>query len=620
MFEPEGNRISTGQPEQEAGSVLQRFLSQLGMPTRSGSNELNSVDLRTGDLQSRDPADRPKLPRYYGAPPDQFAPHDSTAYAKVSQGDETDRIKFMLQRASNPGQPSESSANDVYSYNASSGIGSSPSRSSFAHTEAADNSYRPDVLAYLAPEPNRRFSGNSPGALPITSAPISQPTRAFLRATEFLNGGSGLETNRSTAPTRVSPTVNDQPQSPEGMQVDESLSHLDTYNLVQPDAIESRNSDDSTSPKTAKTARETAPQAGAEKQAPGSAANVGKPAALNGGQQPDSFPVVNPAETWKNSDKQYSIPQLKGTVGGTGAKNDPTDVKLVQHLLNAAIISQELPGMKTLPEDGKMSSEMLKTIHEYDRTHGLLPFPGATPQQLLVEPGKGTITKMGMSPLVDQRWSIYDDTIRRDVEYYNKHLPETYKDSKFNNLDWRLVKAMLWTEVEGPADPKWWTRPMQIGNPGDRFRGMYTIMNGSEGTDKYVPQALRAGLRTSELGKMNVRAAIPYLINRAIQHQQVLPAGSDKGRPEVFTKEDGNLINFAKRVGTTVPQLYQDNPGLKDKANSLRPGTPLKVRGAKEVLAWREWEDAAKLYNNKTADYKDRVLRNYQMIKQIWPR
>jgi hypothetical protein len=111
------------------------------------------------------------------------------------------------------------------------------------------------------------------------------------------------------------------------------------------------------------------------------------------------------------------------------------------------------------------------------------------------------------------------------------------------------------------------------------------------------------------------------LINRAIQeYGQILPPSSDNGRQEVFTNKDGNLTNFAKRVGTTVPQLYQDNPGLEEKVNSLRPNTPLKVRTAKESPVWRQWEDAAKFYNNKTADYQSRVLRNYEIIKQVWPR
>src|SRR5438045_6549455 len=106
MFEPEDNRISVGPPEQEEGSVLQRFLSQLGMPASAGLNRLNSLGLETGV----------RLPRYYGAPPDHLPPSESSAYSKVTPGDATDRLKFMLRMAANSAKPSELPANGSNSY------------------------------------------------------------------------------------------------------------------------------------------------------------------------------------------------------------------------------------------------------------------------------------------------------------------------------------------------------------------------------------------------------------------------------------------------------------------------------------------------------------------------
>src|SRR4051794_26237272 len=40
-------------------------------------------------------------------------------------------------------------------------------------------------------------------------------------------------------------------------------------------------------------------------------------------------------------------------------------------------------------------------------------------------------------------WSTYDGTIKLIVMDYNQHLAAT---PRFTGLDWRLIKAMLWTE------------------------------------------------------------------------------------------------------------------------------------------------------------------------------
>src|SRR5438552_12892910 len=106
MFEPEEQPTSNGEPEQEAGSMLQRFFSrlgmpaQLGMPPRSGPSELSRLGLQTGDLQSSGLVERPRLPRYYGAPPGHLPPQDVTPDSKAPPGDEAARVKFMLGMAS----------------------------------------------------------------------------------------------------------------------------------------------------------------------------------------------------------------------------------------------------------------------------------------------------------------------------------------------------------------------------------------------------------------------------------------------------------------------------------------------------------------------------------------
>jgi hypothetical protein len=127
MFESEDGRTSTGQPEQEEGSQLQRFLSQLGTPANAGLSGLNSLDLETAV----------RLPRYYGAPPDHLPLRDSTAYSKVTPGDATDRLNFMLQMAADSAKPSESPANNSNAYNLFPTDGRAPMRSKFEQLDAS---------------------------------------------------------------------------------------------------------------------------------------------------------------------------------------------------------------------------------------------------------------------------------------------------------------------------------------------------------------------------------------------------------------------------------------------------------------------------------------------------
>ncbi|WLI88541.1 hypothetical protein Q4S45_17705 [Massilia sp. R2A-15] len=47
----------------------------------------------------------------------------------------------------------------------------------------------------------------------------------------------------------------------------------------------------------------------------------------------------------------------------------------------------------------------------------------------------------------DSRWNGYDCDIQLIVAQYNRHLLGT---AGFIQLDWRLIKAMVWTESGGP--------------------------------------------------------------------------------------------------------------------------------------------------------------------------
>lgn len=68
----------------------------------------------------------------------------------------------------------------------------------------------------------------------------------------------------------------------------------------------------------------------------------------------------------------------------------------------------------------------------------------------------------GLSKAVgDSRWNAYDDELTTAVSEFNQHLKSS---TGYRQLDWLLMKAMLWTE-SGAWSSEWQTKPMQIGVP-----------------------------------------------------------------------------------------------------------------------------------------------------------
>ena len=74
----------------------------------------------------------------------------------------------------------------------------------------------------------------------------------------------------------------------------------------------------------------------------------------------------------------------------------------------------------------------------------------------------------------DSSWNEYDNIIQQTVSAYNTHLAES---PAFTRLDWKVIKAMVWTESGGPSNPAWKARPMQIGNQGDP--GLDALLSGN---------------------------------------------------------------------------------------------------------------------------------------------
>lgn len=170
----------------------------------------------------------------------------------------------------------------------------------------------------------------------------------------------------------------------------------------------------------------------------------------------------------------------------------------------------------------------------------------------------------------------------------------------YHPLDWRLVKAMIWTESGGPTNRAWTSRPIQIGNPGDP--GLAALLNGKEGGELIIPPAHRAHLTISSAissPEMNIRAGVAYLLMRLAKFEVAsVPDTRDGGIHEIAVQAGDSFSRIAAKHGTTISVLRAHNPT----AVVLRPGQSLKYRKAslrKVIIGWdvATPEAIARLYN-----------------------
>lgn len=221
--------------------------------------------------------------------------------------------------------------------------------------------------------------------------------------------------------------------------------------------------------------------------------------------------------------------------------------------------------------------------------------------------------------LEDVRWDDYDATIKTEVSAYN---------TKFNNvggykpLDWRLVKAMVWTEIfAGPKGDKvqWETYPMQIG----RFSadaGASVVKNGRENSDLITTAELRSQLQKNITGHNNIRAGIAYLLTIAIRNKVGLREVIENPNIETYriqASDKSGLDAIAKRLGTTTDNILQ-NSGISKNA-VLKIGQEIKYQKARSeryIQGWQDWLEAVKDYNGGgDANYMEKINRAYQIIK-----
>ncbi len=186
--------------------------------------------------------------------------------------------------------------------------------------------------------------------------------------------------------------------------------------------------------------------------------------------------------------------------------------------------------------------------------------------------------------LKDARWSEYDCDIQRAVTQYNRHLRNT---PGYMSLDWRLIKAMVWTESGGPNNRAWRNNPIQIGNPGDP--GLRALLSDKEGGPLIIPPELKDKLSIASAlatPQMNIRAGIAYLLMRLAQYSVgTVPDQNDTKTYEAVVKAGDSLDRIARAGGTTVDTIRRLNSGTA----VLRPGQVLKYEKAavqKIIVMW----------------------------------
>jgi hypothetical protein len=186
--------------------------------------------------------------------------------------------------------------------------------------------------------------------------------------------------------------------------------------------------------------------------------------------------------------------------------------------------------------------------------------------------------------LKDPRWHLYDCDLQRIVAEFNRHL--SGKGGYFP-LDWRIIKAMVWTESGGPNNPAWHNNPMQIGNSGDP--GLAALLSGKEGGDLIMPAEIKRTLTTTSVRsspQMNIIAGIAYLLMRLARFDiATIPDNKDHKVYEVLVKPGDSLDKVARANASTVDTLKKLNPG----AFFLKPGQTLKYHKAaiqKIIVGW----------------------------------
>ena len=184
----------------------------------------------------------------------------------------------------------------------------------------------------------------------------------------------------------------------------------------------------------------------------------------------------------------------------------------------------------------------------------------------------------------DKKWNAYDCEVRMAVDEFNQHLHRT---PGFKTLDWKLIKAMLWTET-GAASPEWKTKPMQIGVAGDP--GLTALLSRTEGGELVLPAAWQARLSfgsVTTIPSHNIRAGVAYLLMRMAYFEHRTVIAPDAAEIQQATVEPGDSLAKIARKHQSTPEILRL---MNDGVSTLRVGQTLKFqkgRVEKVITGWR---------------------------------
>jgi LysM repeat protein len=173
--------------------------------------------------------------------------------------------------------------------------------------------------------------------------------------------------------------------------------------------------------------------------------------------------------------------------------------------------------------------------------------------------------------ITNKAWDDYDKLIKAEIAGYASRFA-----AMSPSADWKLFKAMVWTESSGPSTAAWKARVMQIGNSGDP--GYAVLKKGSEGADLILSDQLKKDIASGSINDptVNVKAGIAYAYVKLSRTalESVLDV-TDTATHEYTVVSGDSFDLISRKVGTTVPALQQLNPQTK-------------VLHAKDVVQYRK--------------------------------
>lgn len=213
--------------------------------------------------------------------------------------------------------------------------------------------------------------------------------------------------------------------------------------------------------------------------------------------------------------------------------------------------------------------------------------------------------------LTDSKWDGYDCDVMKIVTQFNQFL----KTSGFKPLDWKIIKAMIWTETGGPSDESWDSRPMQIGNPGDT--GLGALFSGNQGGELILPafpNLTQAAATATPQG--NIQAGIAYLLMRLAKYGFKTVTEGSIGD---YTVQSGDsFAKIAQQNGSTAQWLQHLNPTI----HLLHPKHTIKFQKAqlqKIIAGWSPITTTiiAHKYNVGDPNYAKKLNYCLDVMKKI---